>query len=169
MTLKHTFRVCLFILIFTIFALTLHTNRIAGESEKFTVTAGKPIPIVTEENKEESKMSNEDMSLIALVTMAEAEGESEMGKRLVIDTILNRVDHQCWPNTVQEVVYQKSQFSCVLNGRLNRCYVRNDILELVKEELINRTNTRCVFFRTGRYSSYGTPLLKEGNHYFSGY
>lgn len=169
MTLKHTFRVCSFILIFTIFALTLHTNRIAGESEKFTVTAGKQITIVTEEIKEESKMSNEDMSLIALVTMAEAEGESEMGKRLVIDTILNRVDHQCWPNTVQEVVYQKSQFSCVSNGRLNRCYVRNDILEIVKEELINRTNTRCVFFRTGRYSSYGTPLLKESNHYFSGY
>ena len=38
------------------------------------------------------KMSREDVELIALVTMAEAEGECEEGKRLVIDTILNRVD-----------------------------------------------------------------------------
>lgn len=167
MTLKHTLRVCLFILIFTVFALTLHTQRTAGESEEFTVTAGPQIPIKVEEP--EPLMSNEDMSLIALVTMAEAEGESEMGKRLVIDTILNRVDNPRWPDTVQKVIYQQGQFSCMWNGRADRCYVRDDILQLVKEELIERTNTRCIFFRTGRYPSDGTPLFQEGNHYFSGY
>lgn len=167
MTLKHTLRVCLFILIFTVFALTLHTQRTAGESEEFTVTAGPQAPIKVEEP--EPLMSNEDMSLIALVTMAEAEGESEMGKRLVIDTILNRVDHPRWPDTVQKVIYQQGQFSCMWNGRADRCYVRDDILQLVKEELMERTNTRCIFFRTGRYPSDGTPLFQEGNHYFSGY
>lgn len=52
-------------------------------------------------------MTQEEIELIALVTMAEAEGECEYGQRLVIDTILNRVDDPHFPDTVHEVVYQK--------------------------------------------------------------
>lgn len=59
----------------------------------------------------DTDISDDDIELIALVTMAEAEGECEEGKRLVIDTILNRVDSISFPNTVYEVVYQPSQFS----------------------------------------------------------
>lgn len=124
----------------------------------------EPIP-------EEPKMSEEDIRLIALVTMAEAEGESEYGKRLVIDTILNRVDHEWsyWPDTVKGVIYQKGQFTSMWNGRVDRCYVRDDIVQLVKEELENRTNNDVVYFMMGKYSKYGTPLFKEGCHYFSSY
>lgn len=114
-------------------------------------------------------LSTDDINLIALVTMAEAEGESELGKRLVIDTVLNRMDHPNWPNTARGVIYQKSQFTSMWNGRVNRCYVRDDIVQLVKEELLNRTNSDCVFFRMGRYSDYGKPMFKEGCHYFSSY
>lgn len=56
------------------------------------------VPIAIEETEESTEiieeMSKEDVELIALVTMAEAEGECEEGKRLVIDTILNRVDSE---------------------------------------------------------------------------
>lgn len=45
-------------------------------------------PILPEENI----YTREEIELMAIVTMAEAEGESEYGKRLVIDTILNRVE-----------------------------------------------------------------------------
>jgi len=52
-----------------------------------TVLQEESIPIATEEMEglEEviPKMSREDVELIALVTMAEAEGECEEGKRLV--------------------------------------------------------------------------------------
>ena len=41
--------------------------------------------------EEDRIASEEDIELIALVTMAEAEGEPEEGKRLVIDTILNSI------------------------------------------------------------------------------
>lgn len=109
-----------------------------------------------------------EIDLLALVTMAEAEGESELGKRLVIDTILNRVDSPRFAgNTINSVVYAKNQFEAMWNGRVDRCYVRDDIRKLVIEELQNRTNTEVVYFRTGHYSPYGTPLFKEGNHYFS--
>ena len=110
-----------------------------------------------------------DIELIALVTMAEAEGEPEYGKRLVIDTILNRVDSGYFPNTVREVLYQRNQFTCMTNGRVNRCYVRDDIVKLVEEELQSRTNYDVMFFTAGRYGRYGTPMFHVGNHYFCSY
>ena len=124
-------------------------------------------PIITEE--EEGLLSYEDISLIALVTMAEAEGECEEGKRLVIDTILNRVDSEYFPNNVYDVIYQRSQFSSIWNGRVDRCEVREDICELVREELQSRTNTDVIFFTAGEYSKYGVPMFQVENHYFSSY
>ena len=114
-------------------------------------------------------LTQEEIDLIALVTMGEAEGETELGKRLVIDTILNRVDHPSFPNTVYDVIYQPNQFSVMWNSRINRCYVMPEIVELVKEELLERTNYDCVFFVAGGYGMYGKPLFKECCHYFSSY
>lgn len=151
------------------------------EYEEITIVGNKvepvadpipePIPEQEPEPIPEYPLTDEEIDLIALVTMAEAEGESEYGKRLVIDTILNRADHEYsyWPDTVTEVIYQKDQFEAMWNGRVDRCYVRDDIVALVKEELLNRTNSEVLYFRTGRYSSYGAPAFKEGNHYFSSY
>lgn len=127
-------------------------------------------PIVTiEPLEEEELLSYEDISLIALVTMAEAESECEEGKRLVIDTILNRVDSEHFPDSVYDVIYQRSQFSSVWNGRIDRCEVREDICELVREELKSRTNTDVIFFTAGEYSKYGVPMFQVENHYFSSY
>ena len=129
-------------------------------------------PDISEESDEEMSddsevpLSNEEIELIALVVMAEAEGESELGKRLVIDTILNRVDDGRFPSTVNDVVYQKNQFTSMTNGRVNRCYVKDDICELVVEEALSRTNYEVFGFTAGGYMSYGTPLLQEGGHYF---
>lgn len=113
--------------------------------------------------------SVEDINLLAMVTMAEAEGECEEGQRLVIDTVLNRVDSPYFPDTVRGVIYQTNAFEVMSNGRFDRCYVKEDIRKLVLEELKNRTNSEVVFFRTERYSDYGQPLFKLGNHYFSKY
>ena len=112
-------------------------------------------------------LSDYEINLISLVTMAEAEGESDEGKRLVIDTILNRVDSQEFPNSVYEVIYQPTQFSSMWNGRINVCYVQSEIRDLVIEELNNRYNYNVIFFRTKYYSEFGVPMFRVGNHYFS--
>ena len=84
-----------------------------------------------------------------------------------IDTILNRVDSDSFPNTVNEVVYQPSQFSSMWNGRVDRCYIDDYICKLVIEELRNRKNYDVIFFTADRYGNYGTPMFQIGNHYFS--
>lgn len=126
-------------------------------SEINTITLEKSEPLISEE----------DIQLIALVTMAEAEGESEDGKRLVIDTILNRVDSEEFPDTYYEVIYQRNQFSCILDGRIDRVTVTEEARQLVIEELQEKKNNEVVFFTAGNYSQYGVPLFIEGGHYFS--
>lgn len=122
---------------------------------------------ILEEN--ECTLSENDIYLIALVTMAEAEGECEEGKRLVIDTILNRVDSVYFPDTVYDVVYQPNQFTSMSNGRCSRVTVTNEVCELVKEEARNRMNSEVIFFNAYHYSAYGTKMFQLGNHYFSSY
>lgn len=142
----------------------------------------KPEPVTTVssvENKTNSaavevtdnpvSFTDAEIDLIALVTMAEAEGESSYGKRLVIDVILNRVDSPYFPDTVEEVIYQRNQFESVWNRRIDRCYVNAHIRTLVLEECIDRADDEIVFFRTERYSIYGEPAFRYENHYFSTY
>ena len=110
----------------------------------------------------------DDMELVALVCQAEAEGESEYGKRLVIDSILNRLDSPYFPNDIKEIVYAPGQFECVSNNRINHVENNEYIASLVIEEFKNRTNKDVVYFRTDYFFDFGKPLLKEGNHCFSG-
>ena len=107
-----------------------------------------------------------DIELLALVTVAEAEGESEYGKRLVIDTILNRVDSNRFPDTISGVIYQKNQFTSMWNGRADRCRVTDEVRQLVREEMESRTNSDVLFFTAGGYGRYGTPAFQVGDHYF---
>lgn len=137
--------------------------------------ADKKLSVISDDNNigcDESNiigLSTEEIELIALVTMAEAEGEPEEGKRLVIDTILNRVDFGEFPSTVTEVIYQPEQFSSMWNGRIDECYVMEEICQLVEEELKYRLNKEVMFFTAGGYGKFGVPMFQVGNHYFSSY
>lgn len=103
-----------------------------------------------------------DVVLIGKIVEHEAPHESELGKRLVIDTILNRVESDRFPNTVYDVINQPGQYC---NPKK---YPQNGIYRLVAEEIYFRTNKDVLWYRTKRYHTYGTPLLIEGAHYFSG-
>lgn len=62
----------------------------------------------------------EDSYLLAKIAMAEAEGESIQRKTLVILVVLNRVWSDEFPDTIEEVIFQKYngvyQFSPVIPG-----------------------------------------------------
>jgi N-acetylmuramoyl-L-alanine amidase len=71
-----------------------------------------------------SSYSDADKNLIAQLVHAEAKGEPYAGKVAVATVILNRVASPDFPNTVKEVVYQKSNghyaFTPVQNGAINQ-------------------------------------------------
>ena len=103
-----------------------------------------------------------DIVLIGKVVQHEAGNQSDLGKRLVCDTILNRVESENFPNTVYEVINQPGQYC---NPKK---FPPDGMYKLVAEEIYNRTNHEVLWYRTKRYHKYGTPLVVEGNHYFSG-
>lgn len=122
--------------------------------------------LTTEE--QECELLCDSLDLLALCVMAEAEGESELGKRLVIDTVLNRVDHPDFPDTIWDVITYPGAFTSYRNGRMDRVEPTQEIYRLICEERRNRTNTEVLYFNSGNYPAYGEPLLQEGNHYFNG-
>lgn len=113
--------------------------------------------------------TEEEITLIAKLTISEAGNQSDYGKRLVIDTVLNRMDSPYFPDTVEGVIFQKYQFSPVWNGGIDKYVPDEHIIDLVKEEINDRTNSEVIFFTAGKYGPYGVPLFQVEDHYFSKY
>ncbi|SHH53787.1 cell wall hydrolase [Clostridium grantii] len=61
-------------------------------------------------------LSQSDIDLMAKVVFAESNLEPYDGKVGVASVILNRLKDSKFPNTIKEVILQKSAFSCVKNG-----------------------------------------------------
>lgn len=108
------------------------------------------------------------MDLLALCVMAEAEGESELGKRLVIDAVLNRVAHPDFPDNIMDVISAPNAFTSYSDGRMERVEPTQEIYRLIVEELMEQTNHEVLYFTAGDWPKYGTRLFQEGNHYFCG-
>ena len=105
--------------------------------------------------------------LLARLIYAEANNQSEYGRRLVADVALNRVDHPAFADTLSGVIYEKNQFTVVNNGALDRAVVTEDNLRIAREEMASRTNSEVMFFTSEGYSAYGTPWKQIQDHYFS--
>jgi N-acetylmuramoyl-L-alanine amidase len=50
------------------------------------------------------------------VMICEASTEGRIGMLAVANVVMNRVKHPRFPNTIEEVVYQRHQFECVQKG-----------------------------------------------------
>lgn len=148
------------------------------EENEITVRAVKPDKVKKPKNTEARlyvqeeevlPITDEELELISLIVVAESEGQSELCQRLVVDVILNQLDHEKHPDTIHDVIYAKNNFECLTNGRVDRCVVTDDIRQLVREEVMDRTNYDVVFFRADYYHDFGTPVMSVGNTYFSSY
>ena len=64
-------------------------------------------------------MSDQDYETLLKIVEAEAGGEDDIGKILVANVIIKRVLDDRFPDTVQEVVYQPSQFQPVSTGKIH--------------------------------------------------
>jgi spore germination cell wall hydrolase CwlJ-like protein len=131
--------ICLFIMIIVLCGIVgkcIKNPENIVESQRET-TSPQPVPTIqvdTQENevKDETDISMcpkftyskdwdyEDSYLLAKIAMAEAEGCNTQTKTLVIMTVLNRVWSDKFPDTIEEVIFQKCngvyQFSPVIPG-----------------------------------------------------
>jgi N-acetylmuramoyl-L-alanine amidase len=98
-----------------------------------------------------------------MVVNAEAGNQDEVGQRLVIDVILNRVDSIYFPDTVEAVIFQPSQFTKPAQTYTERQY------ELVLEEIERRIDKDIIAFRRDEYHKNikWEDAYVHGVHYFS--
>lgn len=125
---------------------------------------------------------SEDAYLLAKIAMAEAEGESTEGKALVMLTVLNRVWSDGFPDTIEEVIFERGvngkgntvyQFSVMQDGGRwwttepnEDCY---KALELIQVEKWDESQG-ALYFESKSDSTWHEDnlqfLFQRGNHYF---
>ncbi|WP_350342831.1 cell wall hydrolase [Proteinivorax tanatarense] len=76
------------------------------------------------------KFTVTEIELLERIVTAESQGESLEGKIAVVNVILNRVDSENYPGTVEEVIFQRGQFNPTWDGSLERV---NDITPKTQE------------------------------------
>lgn len=72
------------------------------------------------------QLSQKEYEILCRIVQAEAGGEDTLGKQMVADVIINRVKSVRFPNSVEGVVFQGTQFSPVRDGRYYTVYVTQE-------------------------------------------
>lgn len=124
------------------------------------------IPEATPDDIEE-EIYWDSLELLACCVEAEAGNQPEIGKRLVTDVPLNRVDDPDFPGNLWDVIMQEHQFSVVTNGSIFTVEPTEETYRIVWEEVQERTNEEVLYFCSTGYLPYGTPWQKIGDHYFN--
>ncbi|MCR5847427.1 MAG: cell wall hydrolase [Lachnospiraceae bacterium] len=116
----------------------------------------------------EVSFSENDRYLLANLIYCEAGGEPYEGQLGVGAVVINRLLSCRYPDTVYDVIYQKSQFSPAGSGRLALALAKNSATpscyRAADEAMSGVTNVgNCMYFRT---PIPGLEGIRIGNHIF---
>ncbi|MDT8860771.1 cell wall hydrolase [Alkalihalobacillus sp. MEB130] len=117
-------------------------------------------------------ISDEEMDLLAQLVHAEAKGEPYDGKVAVATVVLNRIEHDEFPDTVEEVIYEKNAFEPVQNNSIYEP-ADQDSYDAVEEALLDRDDEGdVVFFYNPETATSDWIFTREvvkviGNHAFA--
>lgn len=118
-----------------------------------------------EEAEEQPTVLYDSIDMLARCVEAEAGNQGLLGKRLVVDVILNRVDDPRFPNDVASVISARGQFA-VYPYMMQRVTVSQETLDAIVLELERRTDSRILYFNTRHFKSWYTAAYQCGDHFF---
>lgn len=126
---------------------------------------------MSEEEIEEEIMYGE-MEMLSQLCQAEAGNQGLTGMRYVADVVLNRVDSDKFPNTIEEVIYQIDpvQFSPTVNGAYEAAAynMSDEAYEAVELEWFGeRLDDKILYFSSTEQPVNGQNAWKFGDHWFS--
>lgn len=111
-----------------------------------------------------------DEMLLARLVEAEAKAEPFAGKVAVARVVINRVNSEQFPNSIEEVIYQQGQFVPASTGAINRPASEESkraVLEAMKGD---NTGGALFFYNprtaTNRWLDTQTTTTVIGNHTF---
>lgn len=109
-----------------------------------------------------------EIDLMAAIAEAEAGNQGLMGKRLVVDVILNRVDSDYFSGQIEKVIYQRNQFTSISDGNFDKAKsnISDESYAAVYDELLSRTDHDILYFTANDYGQYGIPAYQYQDHFF---
>lgn len=121
-------------------------------------------------------LDEQEYEILLRIVEAEAGCEDDIGKLIVANVILNRVNSDLFPDTISEVVYQKvggnAQFSPTANGTIDSVTVSESTINAVERALSGEDESNGAFFFRAVYCKSGwfdrnlTKVIEHGNHIF---
>ena len=134
----------------------------------------------TGNNSTKIKLSSKEKAVLMRIVEAEATGEDMKGKMLVANVVLNRVNSSKFPDTVEEVVFQKSgsvyQFSPIKDGRYYKVNISAETKKAVNRVLNGEDESQGALYFMSRSKAKSssvtwfdkalTKVFKYGTHEF---
>lgn len=124
-------------------------------------------------------VSESDYYWLTKIVEAEAGDQDDIGKMLVVNVIINRVNSDRFPNTIKSVIFQNNgrtyQFEPVKNERIYDMNPTNSTISCVDRALNGEDYSNGALFFTMKTSSSSwfnsslTLLFVHGDHYFYTY
>ena len=182
-----------FTLMVILFIFILFLCNFRGFKKSIAVSSAKVIDISEDELEDISKTSEEELliqlesddttyiletqddyeleqkRMLAALVQAEAGNQPLTGMRFVVDVVLNRVDDPRFPDTIEEVIFQKNQFSVTTNGAFNNAslHISDEAWMAVELEWEERLDYGIIFFSSTTDPINGKNAFKYYDHWFS--
>lgn len=122
------------------------------------------------------RYTDSDYKVLQRIVQAEAGICDDKGKILVANVIINRVKNREFPNNITDVVYERSQFSPVLDGSINTCKVTQQTIDCVDRALAGEDYSDGALYFMNRGGSESsnvrwfdgrlTFVMQHGRHEF---
>ncbi|MGI6096150.1 MAG: cell wall hydrolase [Lachnospiraceae bacterium] len=121
-----------------------------------------------------TKMSDHDYETLLAIVEAEAGGEDMKGRILVANVIFNRVADDRFPDTITDVVWERSngavQFSPTIDGRINRVTISETTREAVNRAIDGEDYSKGALFFVAKSLADGENVVwfdKDLEHLFT--
>lgn len=125
-------------------------------------------------------LSSKDIEMLQRIVEAEATGEDSKGKELVANVILNRVNDDHFPNSIEGVIFQKDgntyQFSPIRDDRYWSVVVTQDTIAAVENVMQGKDDSQGALYFSARARASSSSmkwfdnnlefLFKYGGHEF---
>lgn len=116
---------------------------VPNETAIVTMAGGKELEAVY-------SVTEYEYDILLHIVSAEARGCDLKGQILVANVILNRVEDEHFPDTIEEVVFQKNQFSPVVEGTLWDAPITDSVREAVDYALAGVDYSQGALFFSAR-------------------
>lgn len=93
------------------------TKKIAQETKQPQQVAATETVEMEQNQDHTPAISEADLELLARAVYSEARGEPFQGQIAIAAVILNRVEHENFPDAIAEVIYQPAAFTAVQDGQ----------------------------------------------------